>query len=47
MMLHEDRYAFLALLNQIHEASGIRLDILEKDLILRNCLLLYSIVKNP
>ena len=31
MMLHEDRYAFLALLNQIHEVSGIRLDILEKD----------------
>ncbi|MBQ7146837.1 MAG: nucleotidyl transferase AbiEii/AbiGii toxin family protein [Lachnospiraceae bacterium] len=31
MMLHEDRYAFLALLNQIHKASGIRFDILEKD----------------
>ncbi len=31
MMLHEDRYAFLAILNQIHEVSGVRLDILEKD----------------
>ena len=31
MMLHEDKYAFLALINQIHEVSGIRLDILEKD----------------
>ena len=31
MMLHEDKYAFLALLNQIHDVSGIRLDILEKD----------------
>ena len=30
MMLHEDKYAFLALLNQIHDVSGIRLDILEK-----------------
>lgn len=26
MMLHEDKYAFLALINQIHEVSGIRLD---------------------
>ena len=31
MMLHEDRYAFLAILNQIHVSSGVRLDILEKD----------------
>ena len=31
MMLHEDRYAFLAILNQVHDVSGIRLDILEKD----------------
>lgn len=31
MMLHEDRYAFLAILNQIHDSSGVRLDILEKD----------------
>ena len=31
MMLHEDRYSFLAILNQIHDASGVRLDILEKD----------------
>ena len=31
MMLHEDKYAFLAILNQIHDLSGIRLDILEKD----------------
>ena len=31
MMLHEDKYAFLALINQIHEVSGLRLDILEKD----------------
>ena len=30
-MLHEDRYAFLAILNQIHDTSGVRLDILEKD----------------
>lgn len=30
MMLHEDRYAFLAILNQIHDTSGVRLDILEK-----------------
>ena len=25
MMLHEDRYAFLAILNQTHDVSGIRL----------------------
>ena len=31
MMLHEDKYAFLTILNQIHDVSGIRLDILEKD----------------
>lgn len=31
MMLHEDRYAFLAILNQIHDSSGVRPDILEKD----------------
>ena len=31
MKLHEDRYSFLALLNQIHDRSGVRLDILEKD----------------
>lgn len=31
MMLHEDRYAFLAILQQIHAVSGVRLDILEKD----------------
>ena len=30
-MLHEDRYAFLAILNQTHDTSGARLDILEKD----------------
>lgn len=27
MMLHEDRYAFLAILDQIHDTSGVRLDI--------------------
>ncbi len=31
MMLHEDRYSFLAILNQIHDASGMRLEILEAD----------------
>ena len=31
MMLHEDGYAFLASLNQIHDTFGVRLDILEKD----------------
>ena len=31
MKLHEDRYAFLAILQQIHAVSGVRLDILEKD----------------
>ena len=31
MKLHEDRNSFLALLNQIHDRSGVRLDILEKD----------------
>lgn len=31
MILHEDRYAFLTILNQIHDTSGVRLDILEKD----------------
>lgn len=31
MNLHEDKYSFLAILNQVHEKSGVRLDILEKD----------------
>ncbi|MDO5458532.1 MAG: nucleotidyl transferase AbiEii/AbiGii toxin family protein [Eubacteriales bacterium] len=31
MMLHEDRYAFLAILNRVHDVSGVRPDILEKD----------------
>ena len=31
MKLHEDRYAFLTIINLIHEISGIRSDILEKD----------------
>ena len=30
MKLHEDRYAFLTIINLIHEISGIRSDILEK-----------------
>ena len=29
MMLHEDRYAFLAILNRIRDVSGVRLDIVE------------------
>ena len=31
MKLHEDRYAFLTIINLIHDVSGIRSDILEKD----------------
>jgi hypothetical protein len=31
MRLHEDKYSFLNVINLIHEASGIRRDILEKD----------------
>ena len=31
MRLHEDREAFLTLLNLIHDQTNIRLDILEKD----------------
>lgn len=31
MKLHEDKFAFLNIINLIHEASGIRSDILEKD----------------
>lgn len=31
MKLHEDKYAFLTIINLIHETSGIRGDILEKD----------------
>ena len=31
MKLHEDRYAFLTIINLIHEISGIRSEILEKD----------------
>ena len=31
MKLHEDRYAFLTIINLIHEISGIRGDIVEKD----------------
>ncbi|HIV79727.1 MAG TPA: nucleotidyl transferase AbiEii/AbiGii toxin family protein [Candidatus Avanaerovorax faecigallinarum] len=31
MKLHEDRYAFLTIIGIIHEASGIRSDVLEKD----------------
>ncbi len=41
MMLHEDKYAFLAILNQIHDSSGIRHDILEKDYYV--CLLLKEL----
>ena len=31
MKLHEDKFAFLNIINLIHEASSIRADILEKD----------------
>ena len=31
MKLHKDRYAFLTIIGIIHEASGIRSDVLEKD----------------
>lgn len=31
MRLHEDKYSFLTIINLIHESSGIREDILEKD----------------
>ena len=31
MKLHEDKFAFLNIINLIHEASSIRTDILEKD----------------
>ena len=31
MKLHEDKFAFLNIISLIHEASGIRSDILEKD----------------
>lgn len=31
MNLHEDKLAFLNIINLVHEDSGIRSDILEKD----------------
>ena len=31
MNLHEDKFAFLNIINLVHEDSGIRSDILEKD----------------
>ena len=31
MKLHEDKFAFLNIINLIHEDSSIRADILEKD----------------
>lgn len=31
MRLHEDKYAFLAIVNIINQNTGIREDILEKD----------------
>lgn len=31
MKLHEDKLAFLNIINLIHEVSGIRSDIIEKD----------------
>lgn len=31
MKLHRDKYSFLNIISLIHEASGIRQDILEKD----------------
>ena len=37
MKLHEDRYAFLTIINLIHDVSGIRSDILEKDYYVSYC----------
>lgn len=37
MKLHEDKFAFLNIINLIHEASGIRSDILEKTIMSRCC----------
>jgi hypothetical protein len=31
MKLHEDKYAFLTIIGLVHETSGIRADILEKN----------------
>lgn len=41
MRLHEDKYAFMALLNSVHDGTGIRQDILEKDYYV--CLLLKEL----
>ena len=38
MNLHEDKFAFLNIINLVHEDSGIRSDILEKTTMLRYCL---------
>lgn len=43
MKLHEDKYAFRFLINQLSESSGIRQDILEKDYYV--CLLLEELAK--
>ena len=38
MNLHEDKLAFLNIINLVHEDSGIRSDILKKTIMLRYCL---------